>query len=187
VHKDKKLLRLVVVVPSAHSEEPECCFGKFIQKARRCAQQNGWCNRTSQQQGQQPPCPWVKRRPLLIGAFLFMLFCKFSFTAFFFVFLAIAACKIARKLNGGHCGNNARGACSWARSPAPIAAAPQANNNTNSVSTLNQSRSGNTKFEQMLASLEDMGFVERTENIRALVETRGDLTEAVVRLTAQRH
>eukprot|EP00029_Vermamoeba_vermiformis_P013383 TRINITY_DN829_c0_g1_i1.p1 TRINITY_DN829_c0_g1~~TRINITY_DN829_c0_g1_i1.p1 ORF type:complete len:263 (-),score=83.19 TRINITY_DN829_c0_g1_i1:64-852(-) len=192
VQKDKKLVRLLVIVPSAQPEEPECCFGKFIQKARKCAQENGWCNRSGQQQG--APCHWAKRRPLLIGAVLFMLFCKCSFFAFFLLFVGIAACKIMRKVRGGQCGvYNAR-ACRWAcpaPSSAPVAAPQPAVNNTTSntnsaSSSLNQSKSGNTKFEQMLASLEDMGFVDRNANIRALVETRGDLTEAVVRLTAQR-
>jgi hypothetical protein len=197
VHKDKKLVKLFVVVPSAQPEEPECCFGKFIQKARRCAQENGWCNKSGQQGA--APCPWAKRRPLLIGAVLFMLFCRCSFFAFFLLFLGIVGCKIARRLRGAQCPANTARGCRWAcpktASPAPAAVPQPLNNNvvtstnnvaSNSASTsLNQSRSSNTKFEQMLNNLEDMGFADRNANIRALVETRGDLTEAVVRLTAQ--
>jgi hypothetical protein len=186
LHKEKKFIKLFVFVPP-QSEEPECCFAKFVQKARRCAQENGWCNRSGQQGG--APCSWRSKRPLLIGGLLFMLFCRCSFFAFFLIFLGIAACKIARKFRG-HCGNNAR-ACRWSLpSPAPSApvSAPQpvVNNISNSASSsVNLSRSGNTKFEQMLANLEEMGFNDRNANIRALVETRGDLTEAVVRLTTQ--
>ncbi len=198
MQKEKKLIRLLVIVPLAQSDEPECCFGKFIQKARKCAQENGWCNNRSGQQG--APCGWSKRRPLLLAGLLFMLFCRCSFFFIFLIFAGIAACKIVRKIRGGQCGAYNARACRWAcpvqNSSAPVAAPqPAVNNNATSntnisnsaSSSLNQSRSGNTKFEQMLATLEDMGFGDRNANIRALVETRGDLTEAVVRLTAQRN